>query len=532
MGKTSKLHPLFMSASLLDGRLVHLRKGFRVKYKNNSFILSMTVAASLSLTGCQLIPTQSAVVGDKWEMVWQDEFNGTEIDTTKWGWETNCWGGGNNELQCYTDRAENSFLRDGKLVIKAQPEEFTGPANVLPLDHDGSDVPQATLPYTSARLRTIQKGDWKYGRIEVRAKIPGGQGIWPAIWMLPTDWVYGGWAASGEIDIMEAVNLGTEETMKTHGTLHYGREWPENTSSGTDFEFIDSDPTEEFHTYAIEWAAGEIRWYVDEVHFATQRESGWYAQAKDEDGELYTVGGAAPFDQRFHLLLNVAVGGGWPGNPDANTEFPVEMEVDFVRVFECPTSKETLITCATKNRKAKRVFGNDTPEIVKVDYDPELINADVVTIFDDESLAPFSIGTYTASGAVSTAVVDDAERGKVAQFSYNSDESVIYFQGPVGFDFSEFSAVEFDVKVLADSRESGGLMMKIDCFHPCSSGDYPIAMPETGNWTRYKVTFDELIKHPGSSLDITNVNTPLVIYPEWGNQMGVVLQVDNVQMVR
>ena len=145
-----------------------------------------------------------ATVGEGWQLVWNDEFDGDAIDSSKWDWETNCWGGGNNELQCYTDRPENSFIRDGKLVIHAQPEEFTGPAE--PLEW-GSNAGDRTLPYTSARLRTLGQGDWKYGRIEVRAKLPQGQGIWPAIWMLPTDWVYGGWAASGEMDIMEAVNL-------------------------------------------------------------------------------------------------------------------------------------------------------------------------------------------------------------------------------------------------------------------------------------------------------------------------------------
>jgi beta-glucanase (GH16 family) len=502
--------------------------------QNKSFVLSLAVFAGTALTGCQLMGTQSeqAAVGDNWQLVWNDEFSTTEIDTTKWSWETNCWGGGNNEQQCYTDRAGNSFIRDGKLVIKAQPEEFTGPAEPLPVDYDGSPVATNTLPYTSARLRTIQKGDWKYGRIEVRAKIPGGQGIWPAIWMLPTDWVYGGWAASGEIDIMEAVNLSDDNAKEIHGTLHYGKEWPANASSGTGYEFIDTDPTLEFHTYAIEWAAGEIRWYVDEVHYATQRESGWYSQAVNEDGELYNVGGAAPFDQRFHLLLNVAVGGNWPGNPDDTTVFPSEMEVDFVRVFECPTSKDTLITCATKNRRAARVFGNEAPAIVKVDIDPEFTAADVIPVFDDAAVSPFSLGTYSASGSVETGEMEEPGRGTVARFTYNSDESVIYYQAPVGFDFSEFSAVEFDLKVIADSRDGGGMMMKVDCFYPCTSGDFSIGMPTPNEWTHYRIELNTLVNAPGSSLDVTNINTPFVIYPEWGNQMGVVLLVDDVKLVR
>jgi len=496
--------------------------------------MTTTIVSAAILSGCQLIPASSPapVVGDNWQLVWQDEFSGDSIDLTKWDFETNCWGGGNNEQQCYTDRAENAFIRDGRLVIHAQPEEFTGPADILPIDYDGSPVPTTTLPYTSARLRTLNKGDFTYGRIEVRAKLPGGQGIWPAIWMLPTDWVYGAWAASGEIDIMEAVNLGEEPVKKVHGTLHYGKEWPANSSSGASFEFTDSDPTTDFHTYAIEWAAGEIRWFVDDVHYATQRESGWFSQAKDADGELYNVPGAAPFDQRFHLLLNVAVGGNWPGNPNSNTPFPAEMEVDFVRVYECPNAKASLVSCATKNPRAERVFGNEAPEIIKVEFDPEFINADVVTIFDDEDIAPFSVGKYVASGSVDIGQVADADRGTVTRIAYNTDESVVYWQAPLGFDFSQFASVEFDVKLLADPRPEGGLVMKVDCFHPCGTGDYPVTKPTADTWTHYNISLSELVKHSGSTLDVTNINTPLVLFPDWGNQKGVVLLVDNVRFVR
>ena len=145
-----------------------------------------------------------------WTLVWRDEFSEDTIDTSKWGFEVNGNGGGNNELQYYTDRAENARIEDGILIIEAKEESYTG--------NDG------TRNYTSARLRTANKGDWKYGRIEARIRPPQGQGIWPAFWMLPTDWIYGGWAASGEIDIMELVG---HEPNIVHGTLHYGGPWPE-----------------------------------------------------------------------------------------------------------------------------------------------------------------------------------------------------------------------------------------------------------------------------------------------------------------
>ena len=241
-----------------------------------------------------------------WNLVWQDEFNGTEINKVLWEHEVNAWGGGNNELQYYTDRTENSFIQDGKLVIRAIKENYTGP--------------EGTREYTSARLRTKNKGDWKYGRFEIRAKLPQGQGLWPAIWMLPTDNVYGGWAASGEIDIMEL--LGHQPNI-VYGTLHYGGQWPENKHTGISYKIAVNDFSTDFYTFALEWEEKEFRWYVDDVLYQTQNT--W-----DTKNQPYP----APFDQKFHLLLNVAVGGNWPGNPDETTVFPQEMMVDYVRVYE------------------------------------------------------------------------------------------------------------------------------------------------------------------------------------------------------
>lgn len=241
-----------------------------------------------------------------WSLVWNDEFNGNEIDTEKWEHEVNGWGGGNNELQYYTDRSVNSYIDDTVLVIQALEESYTGP--------DG------TRDYTSARMRTLNKGDWKYGRFDIRAKLPYGQGLWPAVWMLPTDWAYGGWAASGEIDIMEMLG---HETNRVYGTLHYGGEPPNNVQTGMSYVLTQGTFAGEFHVFTLEWDSTEIRWYVDGEHYQTQ--NNWYTS---------NYGFPAPFDQRFHLLLNVAVGGNWPGNPDASTTFPQVMLVDYVRVFE------------------------------------------------------------------------------------------------------------------------------------------------------------------------------------------------------
>jgi beta-glucanase (GH16 family) len=243
---------------------------------------------------------------EAWKLVWSDEFEGPTIDLNKWEHEVNAWGGGNNELQYYTDRPENSRIHNGVLQIVARKETFTGP--------------EGTREFTSARLRTKGRGDWKYGRIEVRAKMPIGQGIWPAIWMLPTDNAYGTWAASGEIDIMEYLGQKPNEVF---GTLHYGGKWPNNVHTGKTYTLTQGTFHDDFHVFAIEWERGEIRWYVDGKHYQTQ------TQWRSEGGEF-----PAPFDQRFHLLLNVAVGGNLPGSPNAATEFPQVMHVDYVRVYE------------------------------------------------------------------------------------------------------------------------------------------------------------------------------------------------------
>ncbi len=270
-----------------------------------------TGASSDSTSGDTETLRDTATDPGGWELVWADEFDGPEIDLSKWEHEVDCWGGGNNELQCYEDGEKNAYVADGFLHIRA-------------LD----DNPPDSGGYSSARLRTIDKGDWRYGRFEARARLPSGQGLWPAIWMLPTDNLYGGWAASGEIDVMEAVNLSATNNV-IYGTLHYGGEWPDNVSSGNE-TVPPRSVSDTFFTYRIEWEEGEIRWYVDDALYGTQTD--------------WTTAGApfpAPFDQRFHWILNVAVGGDWPGPPDGDTVFPQEMVVDYVRVYRCAADPET-----------------------------------------------------------------------------------------------------------------------------------------------------------------------------------------------
>jgi len=244
-------------------------------------------------------------IGD-WSLVWNDEFDGDRLNSGKWtaqlgdGCDIGLCGWGNNELQSYT--AANASVTDGKLVITARKEASGG------------------REYTSARLRTMGKGDWTYGRFEIRAKLPAGQGLWPAIWMFSTDAVYGGWAASGEIDIVEARGQNPTEVL---GTIHYGGSWPNNQSSGDSYSLTSGTFTSSFHTFVLEWTEGQMVWFVDGTPYQTQTE--W---------NTTSAAYPAPFDRRFHLLLNVAVGGNFPGAPDASTAFPQSMEVDYVRVYQ------------------------------------------------------------------------------------------------------------------------------------------------------------------------------------------------------
>lgn len=270
----------------------------------------MRLTGTIFITVLILILTSSFSIAQEsqnsdWELVWSDEFEGSELDLSKWSYQYGTGasdglsGWGNAELQYYTDRPDNIFVQDGKLHIIALEESFAG------------------MDYTSARIRSINKGDWRYGRFEASIKLPEGQGIWPAFWMMPTDAVYGGWPGSGEIDIMELVG---HQPNVVHGTIHYG---PPHTFSGGSHTLSSGNFSDDFNTFAIEWENGEIRWYLNDIHYHT--ETNWFSDSQDFP---------APFEQRFHFLLNVAVGGHWPGDPDATTEFPQQMVVDYVRVYQ------------------------------------------------------------------------------------------------------------------------------------------------------------------------------------------------------
>lgn len=295
--------------------------------------------AAATLAACTVAPTTPAAstapaptAPPGWTLVWNDEFDGTQLDRSKWdhdlgtgfwAYDAHVWvpGWGNRELQYYTREPENVFVKDGLLHLRAVKEAREGAG------------------YTSGRLSTRKRdgGDLFskiYGRFEFRAKLPLGQGLWPALWLLPRDSKYGGWPASGEIDVMEARG---QAPTKVQGTAHFDRRFAANAvASQKIFEFPQGQSIADFHVYALEWEPGVLRWLVDGQVFRTQ--TFWWSASK-LPGDPKTAGEVlnpwpAPFDQPFYLIMNLAVGGNFLGNPDQTTPFPAEMLVDYVRVYD------------------------------------------------------------------------------------------------------------------------------------------------------------------------------------------------------
>jgi beta-glucanase (GH16 family) len=269
-----------------------------------------------------------------WTLVWHDEFEGNEVDRAKWDFDigngffdykNHAWipGWGNEELQYYTSEPGNVFVKDSVLTIRAQKESLHG------------------CGYTSARLKTRRRDGTPlfttlYGRVEFRAKVPWGKGLWPALWMLPIADKYGGWAASGEIDLMEIVG---EKPHQVLNSIHFGSVYPKRSLITQVHTLPAGSTVADWHVYAVEWEPGEIRFYVDGLLTATYDH--WWSCSKLKAGGGVEPGKAedlnpwpAPFDQPFYLVMNVAVGGNFPGLPNEQTRFPAELVVDYVRVFE------------------------------------------------------------------------------------------------------------------------------------------------------------------------------------------------------
>lgn len=252
-----------------------------------AFFMILTLVAAL-------LPFTTANAA--YNLVWSDEFNGSSIDGNNWTFETGTGSGGwgNNELEYYTNRSENARIENGNLVIEARKENYGG------------------MGYTSARMKTQGKKSFKYGKIEARMKLPNGQGLWPAFWTLGTDINNVGWPKSGEIDIMEHVN----SDGNTNGFIH----WDAGGQADYGGASMGLDVTQ-YHVYSIEWTPSAIKWLVDGVQFR-------------EANILNSINSTEEFHKEHFLLLNMAVGGNWPGSPNSSTPFPAKMYVDYVRVYQ------------------------------------------------------------------------------------------------------------------------------------------------------------------------------------------------------
>ena len=270
----------------------------------------------------------------KMKLVWADEFNDSKVNMDIWENDIGngfwihafkVWvpGWGNDEIQYYREMEHNVVEKDGNLSVVIKQEDFKDPNSTR------------IYPYTSARVKSKDSQAFKYGRIEIKARMPEGQGLWPAIWLLPAGhetiaWgKYGGWAASGEIDIMESRGRVVDSVSTA---MHYGGQWPKNTMTHKWSKIPKGKKINDFHVYALEWETHEIRWYIDDILLMRTTSDVWFSA--NEDGSKRAK--PAPFDQKFKLIMNVAVGGKFDASlpPNSTVKFPAKMDIDYVRVYK------------------------------------------------------------------------------------------------------------------------------------------------------------------------------------------------------
>ena len=512
------------------------------------------IAAVLFLTGCGGA-SDSTPAGEfnppvvEFVTVFEDNFDGTSIDPNRWNVITGdgcpeLCGFGNNEEQVYS--ADNISLADGVLRIEGRRE--------------------ADSSFTSAKLDTNGKFDFRYGRIEVSAKLPGGQGIWPAIWLYHSDpTVYGPWPLSGEIDIVEGFNLGVNGNTAVRSTTHYGL--PTLPFNGTGSAFDDgTDPTQGFREYAVEWERDKIRFFVDGVHFQTQTSDDWYTYFPADEEGFYDPLGAfktgprdAPFVQMYHLILNLAIGGNPVGSPDGTTAFPQVMEIDYVRVMECVNANpDTGRGCGSGDVNIVPLEDNDggpladvetaQPYIERLDlYEdaPAVLTLSAGGVESSNTLVPDG---FTGDGAtvVSDPLFqdpDDAEN-RVWRVEISGATSNVYLGSEVfddessvlktGFNFSDnrlggeggdgVGELAFDMKVNSLS-DGANIVIKIDSGFP-NVGEFTLPTDEiaVGEWKTYSVKFSDLVANPGfvdccggTGVDLAAVINPFVLEVQGGS---------------
>jgi beta-glucanase (GH16 family) len=326
--------------------------------------MDMRAKHLLALTVCLLAcsaraePTNTAQIdGAGWELVWSDEFDGTALDRKKWRPEKSCWGGGNEERQCYTDRQKNIVVADGQLHLIAREERYRGQSR--PAEIAGKTNPMISQPFTSGKVRTLGIASWKYGKMEFRAKPPKGQGTWPAVWMMPANNYYGEWPLSGEIDILEGVNMGARcescaggvGENRMNSAIHFGDSPPGNV-------FLDKKValqsgaliSDEFHIWTLEWGKGVMRFSLDHKKYWEISAKQWRTGSPKARANIF-----APFDKPFYIMANLAIGGKFAeeNNSTGISEgvTPAELAIDWIRIYQCKDDRETGLACMQSGEK-------------------------------------------------------------------------------------------------------------------------------------------------------------------------------------
>lgn len=463
-----------------------------------------------------------------WELVWSDEFDGDALDAAKWNFQTGDGtaegipGWGNNELQSY--RAGNVSVAGGDLIITARPEAADG------------------REYTSGRINTAGKLDIRYGRIEASIHAPGGQGLWSAFWLLPTDSPYGGWAAGGEIDVMEVFSR--DPSPFNQGAVHYGMAWPLNTY--TYMRYSDLDPADGFHTYALEWDEEELRWFVDGNHYQTVTRSTYWTYYIDPETNAHVSGPpSAPFDQPFHLLLNLAVGGNLPGAPVPEA-FPGELRVDYVRVYQCNIEPETGLGCAGFEDVTDPAVEPPPPaDVFRAAYELYVNGLGPLRFPDTEDMVALNFGVYDAGGALGISEVDvGGDRGMVIDvstsgggnfsiFPANLERQSLFGMGGAMDPGNYAGELQFDLYLFGDETDpESNLQVKIDSGFPdLGFVDIPVSTLPKDEWTTVTVQISDIAHNPGQfgggPVDLGAVLSLFVLEPT----SNAHLQVDNIRIL-
>ena len=462
-------HPLFsfMKCVWERRKKMFLKAGIRI----STFAIALIALAGF------VTPAIAAL-----SLTWSDEFDGTSLDTGNWTIDIgdgcpNLCGWGNSELEYY--RAENVTVTGGNLVLTSRQESYGGRS------------------FTSGKVHTRNKQAFLYGRIEMRAKIPTGEGMWPAFWMMPQDDAYGGWAASGEIDIMESVN----GTTSIGGTIHYGGGWPDNTYSSGSYSDGGSNFADEFHIYAVEWDTTQIRWYVDDVLFSTKNSSQWYSDGAPGNP-------LAPFDQDFYIILNTAVGGNLTGctNPGCVTaSFPQEFLIDYVRVYHETSNLAPVVSITYPTEMDNPPVGGITIEAAASDTDGSVTRVEFyegATYLGEDTASPYTfLWTSVAAGCYTISAMAFDNEGAFG--ADTSDVTVGSGCGQAPYSGSPFApptrieAEDFDVGgdgVAYEDTDAGNTGNQyrtsedVD-IESCSDagGGYNVGWLRVGEWLEYTV---------------------------------------------